>query len=170
MIRISANLSKKVPLPGIDFSSQQYGASLEIEVSDADQPQVIQTKLQQLYQTLEASVDQQIAQASNTTGHQPAPTQARYGKAQSTGQAPAGDGNGNGQGNGNGRRRNPRNINATEAQQRAIFAICKQTGINVGDACADFNAADPCQLHIKDASALIDQLKSHQGNGTASRR
>ena len=36
MIRLSANLSRKVPVPGIEFSSQQYGASMEIEVSDAD--------------------------------------------------------------------------------------------------------------------------------------
>lgn len=34
MIKLSANLSKKVPIPGRDFSSQQYGAGLEIEVAD----------------------------------------------------------------------------------------------------------------------------------------
>jgi hypothetical protein len=30
MIKISANISKKVPIPGTEFSSQQYGASMEI--------------------------------------------------------------------------------------------------------------------------------------------
>jgi len=30
MIKISANLSKKVPLPGVDYSSQQFGAAMEI--------------------------------------------------------------------------------------------------------------------------------------------
>ena len=38
MVRISANISKKVPIPGTEFSSQQYGAAMEIEVSDADRP------------------------------------------------------------------------------------------------------------------------------------
>ena len=36
MIRISATLSKKLPIPNLECSSQQYGASLEIEVSGAD--------------------------------------------------------------------------------------------------------------------------------------
>ena len=36
MIKISANISKKVPIPGTEFNSQQYGAAMEIEVSDTD--------------------------------------------------------------------------------------------------------------------------------------
>ena len=66
----------------------------------------------------------------------------------------------NGNGNGNGRR-----VNATEAQCRAIFAICKSQGINMADVLADFNVADAKDLHVKDASRLIDQLKN--GNGAA---
>jgi hypothetical protein len=41
MIKISANIRKKVPIVGADFSSQQYGAAMEIEVPDADKPDVI---------------------------------------------------------------------------------------------------------------------------------
>jgi len=33
LIKLSANLSKKVPVPDVEFSSQQYGAAMEIEVS-----------------------------------------------------------------------------------------------------------------------------------------
>ena len=67
----------------------------------------------------------------------------------------------NGNGNGNGRR-----VNATEAQCRAIFAICKAHGIDMTAVLADFNVADARDLHVKDASRLIDQLKQNS-NGTA---
>ena len=67
------------------------------------------------------------------------------------------NGNGNGNGNGSGRRGG-----ATEAQQRAIFAICKANGIDMAAALADFNVSDAKDLHVKDASRLIDQLKSGQ--------
>ena len=36
MIKLSADLSKKVPLPNVDFSSQSYSAGMEIEVCSAD--------------------------------------------------------------------------------------------------------------------------------------
>jgi len=49
MVKISANISKKVPIPGTEFSSQQYGAAMEIEVSDADKPENIQARIRGLY-------------------------------------------------------------------------------------------------------------------------
>ncbi len=64
MIKISANISKKVPLPSVEFSSQQFGASMEIEVSDADQPDAIHQRIRDLYALLSRSVDEQIAGAS----------------------------------------------------------------------------------------------------------
>jgi hypothetical protein len=34
--------------PGSDFSFQQFGANLEIEVSDADNPDAVRTRIQEL--------------------------------------------------------------------------------------------------------------------------
>jgi hypothetical protein len=64
MIKISATVSKKVPLPNVDHSSQQFGAAMEMEISNADQPQVVQQRLQELYALLSDTIDQQIAGAS----------------------------------------------------------------------------------------------------------
>ncbi len=175
MIRLSANLSKKVPLPGIDYSSQQYGASVEIEVSDADKPDAIRARIRDLYTMLSSAIDEQIsavpqpalpaaAQAQrgyngNGNGHTlppPQPVQepmppVRNGYALGRNRVAATNGNGS-----------ARRGSASEAQCRAIFAICKSQGIEMLSVLADFNVADPKDLNIKDASRLIDQLK----NGT----
>jgi len=131
MIRLSANLSKKVPLPGIDYSSQQFGASMEIEVSDADKPEVIQARIRELYVMLSSAIDQQLA-GSKSHSSTPVPA-ART------------NGSGNGNGNGHSTRRNGaastngRKITATEAQCRAIAAICKSHGQNIDAVLADYN-------------------------------
>lgn len=180
MIKISANLSKKVPLPGVEYSSQQFGAAMEIEVSDADRPEAIHGRIRDLYALLSQSVDEQISSASQqpTNGHQapaanvvPIRTQpVQNGTAPVQQRAAYTNGNGRNRiaaattnGNGNGRR----SINATEAQCRAIFAICKSQGLDIVSVLADFNVADARDLAIKDASRLIDELKSKQAtNGS----
>ena len=172
MIKICANLSKKVPLPGIDYSSQQYGAAMEIEVSDADQPEIIQQRIRELYTLLSTTIDDQInGAAQQPVQALPAPVRAQPNQTPPVQQQRNGYATGrnrvaavaNGNGNGNGRR----GVNATEAQCRAIFAICKSQGISMADVLADFNVADAKDLHVKDASRLIDQLKSQNGNGSA---
>lgn len=176
MIKISANLSKKVPLPGVEYSSQQFGAAMEIEVSDADQPEAIHGRIRDLYALLSQSVDEQIAGASQqpANGYQapavivaPVRTQPVQ-SAPPVQQRPAYT-NGNGRnrvaaantnGNGNGRK-----ITCTEAQAKCIYAICKAQGIVMADVLADYNVGDVHDLHVKDASRLIDDLKSRQANG-----
>jgi len=163
MIRLSANLSKKVPLPGIDFSSQQYGASLEIEVSDADKPDAIQARIRELYNLLSISIDEQIGVAHPSPAsapslpppasqpiRQPVPAQ-RNGYATGRNRLPAANGNGNGHGTG-----------ATAAQQKAVWAICKNLGIEVADALSEIGLGDLQTLSVKQASQLIDSLKSRQ--------
>lgn len=165
MIRLSANLSKKVPLPGIDYSSQQYGASLEIEVSDADKPAEIHARIKELYGLLSSAIDEQIGvPASVKTLPPPAPApQApvsqpvqpqRNGFATGRNRIVA-------QTNGNGRR----GVNATEAQAKCIYAICKSQGLDLASVLADFNVADARDLNVCDASQLIDRLKAQNGNG-----
>jgi len=65
MIKLACNLSKKVPIPGCDFSSQNYGAALDIEIADSSDVQTIQTRLRQMYRVLEESIDIQIQAAAN---------------------------------------------------------------------------------------------------------
>ena len=67
-----------------------------------------------------------------------------------------------GSANGSGRR-----VTCTEAQAKCIYAICKSQGLDLISVLADYNVADARELHVRDASRLIDQLKSQNGNGTA---
>ena len=85
MIRLSANYSKKVP-GAAQYSSEQASASVEIEVAEADGPQV-QAKLADLWHTLRQAVEQQLSggmlatrqtatadnahHGNNGNGHQP---------------------------------------------------------------------------------------------------
>lgn len=153
MIRLSASLSKKVPIHGVDYSSQSFGGSLEIEVSDADQSEVIKAKLKRLYTLLSESVEEQVAAAS---GQKP-PVHA--------------EGNGgNGNSNGNGAKKEApaapvRNVAmATDAQRKAVFAICRAQGKNLTTVLGELNVKDAGELTVKQASNLIDRLKK---NGTA---
>jgi len=184
MIKLCANLSKKVPIPGLDFSSQHFGASLEIEVSDADKADAIQARIRELYGLLGHAIDEQIAAASGQgyagepvpeapIGQYPSPQASVLPPPQQQYPAPAlvpgrrpQNGNGrnrtsNGNGNGNGRP-----TQATDAQRRAIFAICKTQNLDMAAVLAQYGVADAAQLTLKSASELIDSLKrQRQGNG-----
>lgn len=61
MIKLNAHLSKKVPIPGANFSSQSYGAGLEVEVADTASAKMIQKKVRELYALLNTSVQEQLA-------------------------------------------------------------------------------------------------------------
>ena len=175
MIRIHASLSKKIPMPGIEFSSQQFGASLEVELSDADKADVIQTKIQSLYLMLSKAVDDQIGATGFHTGPDPdngqdAPTPhinrlPARGQSQAHVQSRTPAQNGNGNGNGKPLvRRGP--AKATAAQVRAIHAIAKAGKIDLVDFLANYNVITPEDLHVKDASRLIDELKACNSNGS----
>ena len=162
-IKLSASLSKKVPIEGLQYSSQSFGGSLEIEIG-TDDPNEIKQRLHHLYDSLSLSIDSEIAAASSgrptapATRFQAAPPPL---PAPRTGTANAGQ---PARTNGNGRR-----STATEAQQRAIFAIAKNLNIDMAALLAQHGVADVAMLPIKSASMIIDQLKSQQ-NGTAARR
>lgn len=153
MIRLSANLSKKVPMPDVEFSSQQYGASMEIEVSDVSNVQEIADRLQNIYGLLEQSIDQQIAQANAAPApRHPAPSEPVPGTS------PAG-GNGNGSRRGNG--------HASPAQIKALFAISKDKGMSRNDLVAlleaEYSVERPDDLTVRNASDLIGRLQRMEG-------
>ena len=147
-VRLSGSISRKIPIKGVDFSSQSFGASLEIEINSANAGEV-QAQLAQLYASLNQGIDAQIAAAGQPVAVQRQPTpppQPRNGVSSVNRVAGI---------VGNGKR-----ITATDAQQRAIFAICKSQNLDIVAVLADFNVADSRELHVKDASKLIDQLKA----------
>ena len=178
MIKISANISKKVPIPSAEYSSQQFGAALEIEISDSERSDAIQARIRELYHLLSSAVDEQIAagtvvQPAAAAQSLPAPrsTVTRWNqnpqpeapaKQLTNGSKNISNGNAAEYVNGNGIKPTSKRATASEAQCRAIFAICKNLHINIQDVLADYNVADASELPIKDASRLIDELKNRQ--------
>ena len=50
---------------------------------------------------------------------------------------------------------------STQSQRRALWAICNRNGLNLEAVCQDeFQARNPDELDIRQASVLIDKLKS----------
>jgi hypothetical protein len=176
-IKLSGSVSRKVPIPGLDYSSQSYSAGMEIEINSANAVEV-QAQLAQLYDSLSRGIDAQIATATpptaapvqhNGNGHgyvqspvasqaTPQAGQQHNGYVNGRNRLPAANGNGNGSG---------RRVSASAAQCRAIFAICKSQGLDISSVLLPYQVNKPEELFIRDASALIDQLKN--GNGAAAR-
>lgn len=145
MLKISAHISKKVPLPDRQYSSQQFGASLEMEVSDGQSAEDVQERLRRLYATISRSIDEQITKVQPVVG-QPTTSAA---SAPRTATASASPVNGS------------KGTVATQAQQRAIFALCKSKGLAISETVGRFGATDVSNLSLKDASRLIDQIKTN---------
>lgn len=161
MIKVTAHLSKKVPLDGVEYSSQQFSAGVEAEVACNADDHTIRETLRRLYGTLEQTIDEQIGKAGGKKiMTKPAPA-AGQGISQSSPR------NGfRGQGRRfsptQGRNGNGRSINATPAQQKAIKAIAADLGIDLADALSGYGVAQPGDLSVKQASELIDALKAQQ--------
>ncbi|MCY3018247.1 MAG: hypothetical protein NTW87_04340 [Planctomycetota bacterium] len=178
MVKLSGSISRKVPIVGIEYSSQSYSAGLEVEVSDGESPEVIKERIRSLYALLSSAIDEQIggavsgvtpagnnaASATPLVNRQHAPPPQTPQPA-NPGRASYSQNRGGGRTNGNGG--NGRRTTATEAQCRAIYAICKSLNLDMNAVLADYSVASTADLTVKDASRLIDDLKSRQTNAPA---
>lgn len=163
MIRLSASLSRKLPVPDIEFSSQSVSAGLEVEVSDSADGEEIAGKLKGMYALLDRSITQQIGTTAPVPAV-PAPRRSFLSEGDGNGSNGGGkNGNGHGgNGNGNGRR----NGHASPAQVKACWAIAKDRGLSRDELAqllqAEYNVEKPDDLSVKDASDLIGKLQRLQ--------
>jgi hypothetical protein len=137
---IKANVSFTQKLGQPDYGSVGAGCTLEIEL-DASllerDPDEVRGQLGLAYLTCRQVVEQQLAAFQNP-------------------QRPPVRANGK-QGNNHASPSRP----ATQSQQRALWAICNQSGLNLAAVCRDeFDLPDADCLSIAQASNLIDKLKS----------
>ena len=149
MIKLSASVSKKVPVPEVEFSSQSYSAGMEIEVASGTSQDEVKEKLRALYRTLEESIDEQMGQEQmsqekheNSKGPTPVPKSSN---------GPNGDNMQNGR-------------KATKAQVRAIYAIGKERGYGeerMKELLSEYGVEESSALSISQASKLIDALKNN---------
>ena len=60
MIKLTGNVSRKVPIPGTEYSSQSFSAGMEIEVGNDASLDVVQKKFKEMYAVLEEAIKAQL--------------------------------------------------------------------------------------------------------------
>lgn len=178
MSKLSATLSKKVPIPGLEYSSQQFSCGLEMELSGEQTQDTIRQNVRKLYALLHAAIDEEIQGAianppmfmnslqgvtrperDNGANRWRGGGGRSYGDNRQTRWSKPGGGSRYGNNQNTGR--------ATQAQVKAIFAIAKNNGMERRDIIEmleeRFNISQPDQLSIKQASKVIEALKDSDG-------
>lgn len=161
MTKIIASVSKKMPVPGVAFSNQQFGGSLEVDMHDGATDEQLQARLQEMYALLGQAVESEIAAVAGAGGryrenHLHRPDENRIEESRSEYRGRSGqqryssdafrDGRGDGENGGDrpgyrrasgGGRFNSNNGghggSATQAQIKAVFGIAKGRGIERQD-------------------------------------
>jgi hypothetical protein len=174
-LKLVANYAKRLGLPG--YSSHQFSVSVETEIANIDE---VATECENLYATLQRSVDEQIQQ----TGFVPGETYGNDPRA-STRNTTAHPGNGtNGGSNGhNGSNGHSGGDNGTQwrcsDKQRALIEkIVRENGLNkheVESLAQEMFGSGVKHLDKLAASGLIDELLERYGkrratNGNGYRR
>jgi hypothetical protein len=112
MLKLSTSYSKKIPVPGQDYSSQSYHCSVELELSDNLTPEQLKGQIHDTFAMVKRSVEAEInGKSSVAADPEPGPSQNHNG---------AGNGNGNG-------------AKATNKQIKFILDLAKNQGMGLSD-------------------------------------
>ena len=137
-IRANVSFSQKHGQP--DFGSVGAGCSLEFELDTTlleKDSTALREQFDLAYLTCRQAVQQQLT-AFQPSQRQPAHANGKQGNNHASPSRPA-----------------------TQSQQRALWAICHQSGLNLAAVCRDeFDVPDADCLSIAQASVLIDKLKT----------
>ena len=144
-ITIQAQLSKKIPITGTDFSSQSASITISAEVTD---PASIITEAQRLYRLAEQAVDAQLrltpppAATPAARSFTPPTSPNAHNRPTPPRSQP---------------RRGPAPV--TDSQIRFLDRLITQTGSSLDAILHRHQIAGLQDLSCKDAAALIDELK-----------
>ncbi|MBN8523893.1 MAG: hypothetical protein J0M02_01015 [Planctomycetes bacterium] len=145
-ITIQAQLAKKVPIPGADYSSQQASITISAEVTDLTQ---VVTEAQRIYaiaeQAVDAQLNRQTAAVPQSARSVAAPPQAQPRQGISQPHRP------------NSQRRQPAAV--TDSQLRFLKRLIDQTKVAVPAILDQYQVGSLDQLSCRDAAGLIDELK-----------
>jgi len=138
MAKLTAHYSKKLPVG--EYANQEFCASIEADVASNDAG-ALQAGRRRVFAMAKEAVDEQFRGAPNGNIQSESRPQAgqRTAPPVRNGATPT----------------NGRHVPATASQKKAVFAICKSLGI-------DHQQYGIDNLSVKEASRLIDELKSQQ--------
>ena len=151
-ISIQAQLAKKLPIPGSQFSSQQASITITAEVTDLNQ---VVAEAQRLYALAEQAVDAQLNQAP---APQAALSQGPTTAAPSTSPAQRPAASQPYRGGNTAQRRGP--APATDSQLRFLDRLITQTNSSVPAILQQHQIGALRDLSCKAAAGLIDELKN----------
>ena len=144
MLKLNAAFSKKIPVPGEDFSSQSFHASIECECADALTAEQLQAKIHDTFALVKDAVESEL---HGKTAAKAEP------EAQPAKGEPA----------------KPDTTKASNKQVKFITDLAAERKIPISDLNADirkrFNVGGLYDLSSKQASALLDEM-----NGGGQRR
>jgi len=144
MLKLNASYSKKVPVEGQEYSSQQYHASVELELSDVAQPAELTARIHQTFQLVRDAVEEELHGRKAVR-----PDESR---------SVAGNGNNTGNGNGNGRGVGK----ASNKQIQFLTDLALRNGHTLGSLTelvnGQYGVPGLYDLDRKQASRLIDSL------------
>ncbi len=149
MLKANVSYSKKVPVDGLDFSSQGYSLTLETEIPETD-GRAIQARLHETFEMVKATVENELANGNGK------PNGQAQGDTRPEPESPA-------QESGNGFKRSGQTGGkASNKQLKFITDLATQRGISIADLNANireqFRVDGLYELSRKDASALLDSL------------
>ena len=152
-LKLNVGASKKVGEPNYGSRGASVNVELELDSSLVAEPQKLRERIRELFGVVRSSLVEELN--GNGASHS-APAdrqQVHHGNGHNghaSNDAPA-------QPNGQGQPRG-----ATQSQVKALFAIAKSRGLNLNEVIRDrFRCGKPEQLSIREASQLIDSLKSN---------
>ena len=153
MLKLNGSYSKKVPVPGQDYSSQSYHASLECELSDGLTAKQIQERIHQVFDLVRQSVENELTGHSHTeVPVQPLKEAERKTSLRIEEKTEA---------NGSGRDKSEK---ATTKQVKFITDLAGRRGISLDELQAEvrdaFHVRGIYDLTRKQASRLLDKLKA----------
>lgn len=143
MLKLNASFSKKVPVPGQEFSSQNYHASIELELSDALSPEDLRSRIHDTFALVRDAVETELGGTPQETAK---PVEAGPVTPRSAPAQPAGK--------------------ASNKQIKFITDLAQTRGINLGQLNAQirklYGVDNLYDLDRKQASKLLDSLQDRR--------
>lgn len=145
-LKLNVGLSRKVGETNYGSRGANVNVEIEVESALAGDPDRLKERIRQVFGLVRDSLAEEL------------------GNGEIANVAATAESHGNSSSAGNGQRKNgasnaPRP--ATQSQIKALFAITKSQGLNLNQLLRDrFRVGKPEQLSIREASSLIDELKS----------
>ena len=155
MLKLNASFSKKIPAE-VEFSSKNYHASIEIELSDGLSQQQLQGRIHDTFELVKSSVENEIngTAGSINTLQAPAPVNSNTKPYQN---------NNSNTNNSNYTQNNKRSsVFASPKQVKYLCDLARTGNIQLNGYLENYGHSQPSELSKQECSYLINMIKDQQ--------